>query len=194
MVDFQTVEIKRKKDKSSPTNWNVLDRLRTAYLSFRYKIKAGNHVTFKRGVTVTICEGGSLRIGEHSFFHPHCQILLTKPHPLVEIGKWVFVGMHTIIASKNKITIGDYTIFAPRCYIIDHEHGISADNVILNQNSVLKETKIGRDCYFGTGAVVLGGVTIGDGAVVGAGSIVTGDIPPYQVWAGNPARFIKARE
>lgn len=36
-------------------------------------------------------------------------------------------------------------------------------------------------------------LTIGDGAIVGAGSIVTKDIPPYQCWAGNPARFIKER-
>ena len=38
-----------------------------------------------------------------------------------------------------------------------------------------------------------GGVTIGDGAVVGAGSIVTKDVGPYEIWAGNPARFIRKR-
>lgn len=36
-------------------------------------------------------------------------------------------------------------------------------------------------------------VTIGKGAIIGAGSVVTKDIPPYQVWAGNPARYIKDR-
>ena len=36
-------------------------------------------------------------------------------------------------------------------------------------------------------------VTIGKGAIVGAGSVVTKDIPPYQVWAGNPAKYIKDR-
>ena len=38
-----------------------------------------------------------------------------------------------------------------------------------------------------------GGVTIGDGAVIGAGSIVTKDVGPYEIWAGNPARFIRKR-
>lgn len=38
-----------------------------------------------------------------------------------------------------------------------------------------------------------GGVTIGDGAVIGAGSVVTKDVGPYEIWAGNPARFIRKR-
>lgn len=42
--------------------------------------------------------------------------------------------------------------------------------------------------------IICNSVTIGKGAIVGAGSIVTKDIPPYQVWAGNPARYIKDRE
>ncbi len=102
--------------------------------------------------------------------------------------------MHTIIASKNFIKIGDYTVIAPFCYFIDHEHGFSPDDIILNQRSILKETKVGRDCYFGTGSVVLGGVTVGDGAIIGAGSVVTQNIPPYEIWAGNPARRIKRRD
>ena len=116
------------------------------------------------------------------------------PHPRVQIGRWVFVGMNTVIACKNSIQIGDYTIFAPNCYIVDHEHGFAASDVILNQSSVLKTVLIGRDCYFGTGSIILGGVTIGDGAIVGAGSVVTGDVPAYEIWAGNPARFIRKRD
>ena len=52
---------------------------------------------------------------------------------------------------------------------------------------------IGNDVYIGTNAIILAGVTIGDGAVVGAGAVVTKDVPPYAVVAGNPAKIIKYR-
>lgn len=52
---------------------------------------------------------------------------------------------------------------------------------------------IGNDVWIGTEAVILSGVTIGDGAVIGARSVVTRDVPPYAVVAGNPARLVKRR-
>ena len=150
-------------------------------------------VTFKKQVEISICETGRLNIGKHSFFHAGCWLLLTMPHPHVDIGKWVFLGRNTIVAAKIRITIGDYTVIAPNCYIIDHEHGFAPDNIILNQQSIPKPVSIGRDCYLGTGTVVLGGTTIGDGAIVGAGSVVSRNIPIGEIWAGNPAHFIKKR-
>ena len=47
--------------------------------------------------------------------------------------------------------------------------------------------------FIGTNTIVCSNVTIGEGAIVGAGSVVTKDIPPYEVWGGNPAHFIKKR-
>ncbi len=194
MIDYDQVQINRLKDKSSLSNSNWMDRLRTTFLIRKNRILAGSNIAFKKGVQIRVCKTGKLSIGEYSFFHPNASLLLTMPHPVVEIGKWVFVGMNTIIASKNRIKIGDFTIFAPNCYVIDHEHGFSKSDVILNQKSVLKEVKIGRDCYFGAGVVILGGVTIGDGVVIGAHSVVTHDIPPHEIWAGSPARFIRKRD
>jgi chloramphenicol O-acetyltransferase type B len=54
-------------------------------------------------------------------------------------------------------------------------------------------TRIGNDVWIGHGAIVLSGVTVGDGAVIGAGSVVVGDVLPYQVVGGNPARPIRFR-
>lgn len=56
-----------------------------------------------------------------------------------------------------------------------------------------KQTIIGNDVWMGTRTIVVAGVTIHDGAVIGAGSVVTKDIGPYEIWAGNPARYIHKR-
>jgi acetyltransferase-like isoleucine patch superfamily enzyme len=56
-----------------------------------------------------------------------------------------------------------------------------------------KPTKIGNDCWIGTGVYIRNGVTIGDGAVIGARSVVTKDIPPYAIAVGSPARVIRFR-
>ncbi|NLL54785.1 MAG: CatB-related O-acetyltransferase [Clostridiales bacterium] len=54
-------------------------------------------------------------------------------------------------------------------------------------------TRIGNDVWIGQNALIRGGVAIGDGAVIGMGAVVTKDVGPYEVWAGNPARLIKKR-
>ncbi len=54
-------------------------------------------------------------------------------------------------------------------------------------------TKIGSDVWIGECALVKAGVTIGNGAVIGMGSVVTKDVGDYEIWAGNPARFIRKR-
>lgn len=53
--------------------------------------------------------------------------------------------------------------------------------------------EIGEHAFIGTGSIITGNVRIGKGAIVGAGSVVTKDIPDYEIWGGNPARFIKKR-
>ncbi len=55
------------------------------------------------------------------------------------------------------------------------------------------DTVIGNDVWIGMEAIVMQGVTIGDGAIVAAKSVVTHDVPPYAVVAGNPARIVKSR-
>lgn len=56
------------------------------------------------------------------------------------------------------------------------------------------EVHIGKNVFIGINTIIANAVNIGDGAVIGAGSIVTKDIPAGEVWAGNPAKFIKKRD
>jgi acetyltransferase-like isoleucine patch superfamily enzyme len=190
---YENVRVSRQIDKKSQSHPTLIDRLRSLYLRKTLGLDCGKSTIFKKNVTLSISKKGALKIGDHCLFHQGVSILLTLPSPHVAIGNWVFIGRDTIIASKISIEIGDFTVFAPRCYVIDHEHGFQVNNLILNQKSVLNSVSIGRDCYFGTGAVVTSGVTVGDGAIVGANSVVVTDIPAGEVWAGVPARYIRNR-
>jgi virginiamycin A acetyltransferase len=55
------------------------------------------------------------------------------------------------------------------------------------------DTVVGHDVWFGAGATILPGACIGSGTIVGAGAVVAGEVPPYSVIAGNPARVIRTR-
>lgn len=55
------------------------------------------------------------------------------------------------------------------------------------------QIKIGNDVWIGSHVMIMAGVSIGDGAIVAAGAVVTKSIPPYQIWGGVPAKFIKNR-
>ncbi|MBR7182693.1 MAG: acyltransferase [Alistipes sp.] len=53
--------------------------------------------------------------------------------------------------------------------------------------------EIGEHAFIGSGAIITGDVKIGKGAIIGAGSVVTKSVGEYEIWAGNPAKFIKSR-
>lgn len=80
---------------------------------------------------------------------------------------------------------------------IGPETYIAFDAAILSHDTtrrMYKHTRIGRRCFIGARSIILPGVTIGDHCVVGSGSVVTKDVPPNSVVAGNPARILKTNE
>jgi len=94
---------------------------------------------------------------------------------------------------NGEIVIGANSKLGPRVMIWTDSHEYAAAKLIRDQGVSLGRVKIGEDCWVGANVTIIGSVEIGDGAVVGAGSVVTKDVGRYQVWAGNPARFIKSR-
>lgn len=79
------------------------------------------------------------------------------------------------------IHIGEESYIASGTRILTHDY-------CTNRHEA---THIGRRCFIGTDALILCGTTIGDHAVVGAGAVVTKDVPPNTIVAGNPARVIR---
>lgn len=84
------------------------------------------------------------------------------------------------------ISIGDHCTLAPNVRLIAHD----ASMVRHLKVARLGRIKIQDNCFIGDSTVVLPGVSIGPNAIVGAGSVVTRDVPPNSVAAGNPARVI----
>nr|WP_262922778.1 DapH/DapD/GlmU-related protein [Roseivirga pacifica] len=62
------------------------------------------------------------------------------------------------------------------------------------QGVSLSEIVVNNDCWIASNATILAGVTIGEGSIIAAGAVVTKDIPPYSIVAGNPAKVIKSRK
>ncbi|MCR5183712.1 MAG: hypothetical protein K6B46_03325 [Opitutales bacterium] len=90
----------------------------------------------------------------------------------------------------EQISIGSKTCIGDDVRILTGTHDIFSEEFHL----VKKPVKIGSCVWIATGATILPGVMIGDGAVVGACSVVTKNVEPWTVVAGNPARVIRKRE
>lgn len=119
------------------------------------------------------------------------------------IGNNVFIGKSTIFSAIN-ITIEDDVLISTDCLIQDTDnHNLSKSirkkdcgdwkkNRTQQWDLVEKKPiKICEGAWIGAKCIILKGVTIGEGAIVAAGSVVTKDVEPYTIVAGNPAKFIK---
>lgn len=113
-----------------------------------------------------------------------------------DFGKHIFIGKNFIsnfnltILDEAIVTIGDNVFIGPNCGIYTINHALLPDQ---RNAGVMKAAPvtIGNDVWLAADVKVLPGVTIGDGAVIGAGSVVTRDIPPRVLAAGNPCRVIR---
>ena len=103
------------------------------------------------------------------------------------------------ICALDSVDIGDNCLFASHIYISDNSHGRyeggendSSPNMAPDHREyITSPVKIGKNCWFGEGVIVMPGVTIGDGCVIGAHSIVNRNIPDACIAVGSPARIIK---
>lgn len=113
----------------------------------------------------------------------------------ISVGSYVELGINTVIYSSGSIEIKDNVLIAADCYIIDSNHGIAKDKLIVEQTSICKgPVVIEEDAWLGAGAKVLSGVHIGKGAVIGAQALVNTDIPDYAIAVGVPAKVIGYRK
>jgi galactoside O-acetyltransferase len=120
----------------------------------------------------------------------------------ISIGSNTFVGRATFSIAES-IVIGDFVMIAWGATVLDHgSHSINFSERQQDPEMALRREKdwafvkvapvrIDSKSWIGLNAIILRGVHIGEGAVVAAGAIVTKDVPPWTVVAGNPAKIIK---
>lgn len=94
----------------------------------------------------------------------------------VEFGNQVLCAHNVVFTGKN-----DHIYNIVGISIWEAPHGKSA------------KTYVGNDIWIGQGAIIMSGVTFGDGCIIASGAVVTKDVPPCEIWGGNPAKKIKNR-
>lgn len=115
----------------------------------------------------------------------------------IKIGNNVWISKNVALYAHNGIKIGNDVIIAKDVSLISGDHDFSDKEKKINQQGMKKSSKpivIGDDVWIGEKAIVLKSVTVGKGGIIGAGAVVTKDVPPFSVVAGNPAVVIKRRE
>ena len=110
----------------------------------------------------------------------------------IRLGPGGFLNYKATFIDTCPINIGARTLIGPGCSFYSGTHPL--DPALRNGLAgpeFGKDINIGEDCWLGGNVIVLPGVTIGRGSTIGAGSVVTKDIPPFHVAAGNPARVLR---
>jgi len=143
-----------------------------------------------RGRIKIINKNGSISVGDFTDFWTGVKLSCCGNDKAniasIKIGKNCSIGDRTEIHAGKCVEIGDNVIIAWDCVIMDRDyHSTGASD------EIIKPVFICNRAWIGCRAIILKGVTIGEGAIVSAGSVVTKDVDPFTLVAGNPARMIK---
>lgn len=145
-----------------------------------------------------------IQVGAHT--HIRGELLLYWEGGEIRVGEWSYVGHGSRIWSRHAVHIGDYVLISHNVEIHDTDaHPIDWRARQQDIECVLggraSERPAGIEgapvtiedrAWIGARAIILKGVCVGRGAIVGAGAVVTRDVPPFTLVAGNPARVIRS--
>ena len=146
----------------SPSKGN-LKRIKELFL------KSGDGVIIESGFH---CDyGNQIVIGDRTFMNINCTLL---DSPL----------------ANHSITIGDDCLIGPNVQLLAVSHATNPAER-LNKENFAAPIALGNNVWIGAGVVILAGVSVGENSIVGAGSVVTKNVMPNTVVAGNPARQIR---
>jgi galactoside O-acetyltransferase len=136
--------------------------------------------------------GKNISIGQN--FNCSSPLYLYALGGSLKIGKNCSTNTNVHIgASSGQIIIGDNVMIGPNTVLRAVDHGMDRASTMNRQKKLVGKIVIEDDVWLGANVVVTRNVTIGQGAVVAAGAVVTGDVAPYDVVGGVPAKVISKR-
>jgi acetyltransferase-like isoleucine patch superfamily enzyme len=180
-----------------------LDKHKSNYIKKKVTLN-GTGQEFVRQTYVSLVDGSDkndIVICENAMISG---ILISQNHGRIFLGKYAFLRVNSVIGCVKSVTIGDYTSIADHVVIMDNNnHPINPDDRIIKSGSKksspyrfwrysdAKPIIIGRNVWIGSYSRICKGVNIGDNSIVASNSVVTKDIPPNTIVAGNPAKIVK---
>lgn len=150
------------------------------------------------GRHVVCTHGAHFRFGRHTHIGDSCtfEIHIDATEGM-QLGDHVWLSNGLYCQCSNQIKIGNHVIVGEYVSIRDSTHDYSNPEVpILQQEAIVGSIHIHDNVWIGRGTLIQGNpetTVIGEGAIIGANSLVKHSIPPYEIWAGAPARLIKKR-
>ena len=113
----------------------------------------------------------------------------------LKVGNHSSLGTHGFYGCAGGISIGDNVLIGNYVSMHSENHNFEDPNLTIREQGVShKGITIGNDCWIGSKVTILDGAQVGDGCIIAAGAVVRGNIPPYSVVGGIPARLLKKRE
>ena len=167
-----------------------------------YSIGKNSFVAYPEKIMNPTKNPSKVVIGDNSVIH--CQIQILGHGGQVKIGNYCFVGENSHIWSGKSIKIGNRVLIGHNCNVFDNDgHPFDKDERHTQFKKIFStghpkdinlrdsEVIIEDDVWIGANVSVLKGTRIGRGAIIGAGSIVSKDIEPFTVNAGNPSQMLR---
>lgn len=152
------------------------------YVSIGSNVRLGKNIKFSKFINIYGCEiGDDTRIGA-----------FVEVQKNATIGKRCKVSSHSFICEgveiEDNVFIGHNVTFINDTY---PRATTSSGELQTEKDWKVESTLVKKGASIGSGVTILANVVIGEGALVGAGSVVTKDVPPFSVVAGNPAKVIR---
>jgi len=126
------------------------------------------------------------KVGQGAYIKPGVRV---KFPWYLTIGDHCWIGEDVWIDNLAHVTIGSHVCISQAAYLCTGNHDWKSPNMKLFRRPI----ELRDGCWVGARATLCPGTTLGVGAIVSVGSVASGEIPAYQIWAGNPAHYTRDR-